>query len=410
MSDTNPIEQPRDPAYGWVMVFVVFLLSALAFGALGSISVFLKPLVTEFGWSRGQTSFGYTVISFSSAVFGVLWGYIADRYGTRWFGLIAAFAMSGSLFALSQQESILQFYGLYFLFGAFGNAMVTSPLFANVGFWFTHKPGLALGITASGGAVGQAVVPYLCALSLEQYGWQTTYMLSAACYLALALPVALLIRESPSREQARLQMVDEVRTFPLSEREVIVWISVAIIFCCTCMSVPIVHLVPLLTDSGFSLDQATTVLMVLMFSGALGRILGGRLGDLIGALPSYMVMSAGQTLSVFWFPFLDSTAAIYFVAVVFGFTYSGVMSAILVCTRMMVSAKVAARAMSITSFFGWFGMGAGGFMGGYLFDLTGNYDAAFIGAMIVGFINLAILTLFALRIRRQSRGLVEGAV
>ena len=410
MSDTNPIEQPRDPAYGWVMVFVVFLLSALAFGALGSISVFLKPLVTEFGWSRGQTSFGYTVISFSSAVFGVLWGYIADRFGTRWFGLIAAFAMSGSLFALSQQASILQFYCLYFLFGAFGNAMVTSPLFANVGFWFTHKPGLALGITASGGAVGQAVVPYLCALSLEQYGWQSTYMLSAACYLALALPVALLIRESPSREQARLQMVDEVRTFPLSEREVIVWISVAIIFCCTCMSVPIVHLVPLLTDSGFSLDQATTVLMVLMFSGALGRILGGRLGDLIGALPSYMVMSAGQTLSVFWFPFLDSTAAIYFVAVVFGFTYSGVMSAILVCTRMMVSAKVAARAMSITSFFGWFGMGAGGFMGGYLFDLTGNYDAAFIGAMIVGFINLAILTLFAMRIRRQSRGLVEGAV
>ena len=410
MSDTNPIEQPRDPAYGWVMVFVVFLLSALAFGALGSISVFLKPLVTEFGGSRGQTSFGYTVISFSSAVFGVLLGYIADRFGTRWFGLIAAFAMSGSLFALSQQASILQFYGLYFLFGAFGNAMVTSPLFANVGFWFTHKPGLALGITASGGAVGQAVVPYLCALSMEQYGWQTTYMLSAACYLALALPVALLIRESPSREQARLQMVDEVRTFPLSEREVIVWISVAIIFCCTCMSVPIVHLVPLLTDSGFSLDQATTVLMVLMFSGALGRILGGRLVDLIGALPSYMVMSAGQTLSVFWFPFLDSTAAIYFVAVVFGFTYSGVMSAILVCTRMMVSAKVAARAMSITSFFGWFGMGAGGFMGGYLFDLTGNYDAAFIGAMIVGFINLAILTLFALRIRRQSRGLVEGAV
>ena len=409
MTDANPVEQPRDPAYGWVMVFVVFLLSALAFGALGSISVFLKPLITEFGWSRGQTSFGYTVISFSSAVFGVLWGYIADRYGTRWFGLIAAFAMSGSLFALSQQESILQFYGLYFLFGAFGNAMVTSPLFANVGFWFTHKPGLALGITASGGAVGQAVVPYLCALSLELYGWQTTYMLSAACYLALALPVALLIRESPSREEARLQPVDEVRTFPLSEREVILWISVAIIFCCTCMSVPIVHLVPLLTDSGFSLDQATTVLMVLMFSGALGRILGGRLGDLIGALPSYMVMSAGQTLSVFWFPFLDSTAAIYFVAVVFGFTYSGVMSAILVCTRMMVSAKFGARAMSITSFFGWFGMGAGGFMGGYLFDLTGNYEASFIGAMIVGCVNFAILLLFALRIRRQSRGLEEQA-
>ena len=101
MTDCNPSSQDRDPTYGWVMVFAVFLLSGLAFGALGSISVFLKPLAAEFGWSRGQTSLGYTVISFSSALFGILWGYIADRIGTRWFGLVAAFAMSGSLFALS---------------------------------------------------------------------------------------------------------------------------------------------------------------------------------------------------------------------------------------------------------------------------------------------------------------------
>lgn len=405
MTDTLNLESSRDPAYGWVMVFAVFLLSALAFGALGSISVFLKPLVTEFGWSRGQTSLGYTVISFSSAVFGILWGYIADRFGTRWFGLVAAFAMSGSLFALSQQNSIWQFYGLYFLFGAFGNAMVTSPLFANVGFWFTHKPGLALGVTAAGGAVGQAVIPYLCALSLAANGWQATYALSSVCYLLLALPVAFLIRESPRREAARLQTDKEPRAFPLSDREVIIWISAAIVFCCTCMAVPIVHLVPLLTDAGRSLDQASTVLMVLMFSGALGRILGGKLGDVIGALPSYVVMSAGQTLTVVWFPFLQETLTIYLVAVLFGFTYSGVMSALLVCTRMMVSANYAARAMSITSFFGWFGMGAGGFMGGYLFDLTGDYSASFMSAMLMGCVNLGILTLFALRIRARSRAL-----
>ena len=64
----------RDPLYGWVMVFAVFVLSALSFGALGSISVFLKPLAAEFGWSRGETAFGYTIISFSSALFGILWG------------------------------------------------------------------------------------------------------------------------------------------------------------------------------------------------------------------------------------------------------------------------------------------------------------------------------------------------
>ena len=277
-----------------------------------------------------------------------------------------------------------------------------------MGFWFNQKPGLALGITASGGAVGQAVVPYLCALSLSEFGWQNTYVIAAAAYLLLALPAALLIRESPGRELARLQPQEEQRDFPLSEREVILWISVAIIFCCSCMSVPIVHLVPLLTDAGRPLEQATTVLMVLMFSGALGRILGGKLSDIIGALPSYMLMSAGQTLSVVWFPFLESTLAIYVVAVIFGFTYSGVMSTILVCTRMMVSAGYAARAMSITSFFGWFGMGAGGFMGGLLYDFTGDYEVSFIAAMLVGSINLVVLTLFALRIRRQTLAAVQN--
>jgi hypothetical protein len=58
--------------------------------------------------------------------------------------------------------------------------------------------------------------------------------------------------------------------------------------------------------------------------------------------------------------------------------------------------------MSITSFFGWFGMGAGGFMGGLLFDMTGSYDVSFIAAMVVGSINLMVLMLFWLRIRRQS--------
>ena len=197
------------------------------------------------------------MISFSSAIFGILWGYIADKYGTRYFGFIAAIAMAGSLFALSGQQSIYQFYGLYFLFGAFGNAMVTSPLFANVGFWFTHKPGLALGVTASGGAVGQGVVPYLCAMSLEQYGWQTTYVISAVVYFCIAFPIAFLIKESPLREVARNNPQVEVRDFPLSEREVIIWISMAIIFCCNCMAVPIVHLVPLLTDNAVSYTHLT---------------------------------------------------------------------------------------------------------------------------------------------------------
>lgn len=392
----------RDPPYGWLMVFVVFTLSTLSFGALGAISVFLKPLASEFGWGRGETAFGYTAIAFSSALFGVFWGYVADRYGTRWFGIIAALAMSASLLLLSGQRSIIEFYAFYFLFGAFGNAMLSAPLFANVGFWFRHRPGLALGVTASGGAVGQGIVPFLVGIAIGRYGWQTAYLIMAGSYLVIALPIAFLIRESPWRVQARTVGGFDLRSVSISEREVVIWISVAILFCCNCMAVPIVHLVPLLTDAGHSMTYATTTLMVLMLCGALGRILGGKLCDIIGALPAYIFMSFGQTVSVFWFPYMDSTVSLYLLAAFFGFTYSGVMSSILVCTRMMVSARFAARAMSITSFFGWAGMGLGGFLGGYLFDLSAGYRSAFAFAAIMGIINLVVLALFQMRLNRTG--------
>ncbi|MFM1566334.1 MAG: MFS transporter [SAR86 cluster bacterium] len=392
----------KDPSYAWVMVACVFVLSALSFGTLASLSVFLKPLSLEFGWSRGQTSFGYTVISFASAAFGVFWGYIADKYGTRWFGIVAALMMSLSLFLLSKQTNIYHFYGFYFLFGAFGNAMVTAPLFANVGFWFRKNPGLALGITAAGGAVGQGLIPYFSGIIIESDGWQAAYYSMAIIYLLIAIPAALFIRESPWREQARTSVEKEPRDFPLSEKEAITWLCSAVIFCCICMSVPIVHLVPLLTDAEFTIEFATSVLMVLMFCGAFGRILGGKLGDVIGALPAYILMSLGQTISVIWFPYVTNPIGLYLLAAFFGFTYSGVMSSILVTTRMVVSAKYAGRANSLGSFFGWTGMGMGGFFGGYFYDLYGDYFWSFAFASFMGVINLLVLFRFLARINNRK--------
>ena len=405
MSFIENFLQSRDINYGWVMVFVVFVLSGLAFGSLASISVFLKPVSLEFGWSRGQTSFAYTLASFASAAFGVMWGQLADKYGTKWFGTIGAICMSLTLVSLSSLDSIIQFYILYFLFGAFGCALLFSPLYANVGFWFRENPGLALGIAASGGAIGQAFIPHISGVLIESGGWEDAYIKLAIIYIIIAFPVSLLIKESPWRITARTEDESESRDFPLSEKEVVAWISFAVIFCCVCMSVPIMHLVPLLTDAGFTLEFATSVLMVLMICGAFGRIFGGILGDRIGALPGYILMSLGQTVFVVWFPHLSSPTGIYFLAAFFGFTYSGVMSSILVCTRMMVSAKYGARAMSLTSFFGWIGMGLGGFLGGYFFDVYGDYSWAFTFAGIMGVINLVILSQFWLRIRNAKKGL-----
>ena len=57
--------------------------------------------------------------------------------------------------------------------------------------------------------------------------------------------------------------------------------------------------------------------------------------------------------------------------------------------------------MSITSFFGWGGMGAGAFIAGLLFDMNGNYVGSFAFASVMGVLNLIVLSLFYYRIKSQ---------
>ena len=47
-------------------------------------------------------------------------------------------------------------------------------------------------------------------------------------------------------------------------------------------------------------------------------------------------------------------------------------------------------------------MGLGGYFGGVLFDVSGNYHLSFGAAAISGIINISILTLLTLRLRRAA--------
>jgi len=52
-------------------------------GALISISTFLKPISTDFGWLRGETAFAYLAGAVAMGFGGIAMGYLSDRYSTR---------------------------------------------------------------------------------------------------------------------------------------------------------------------------------------------------------------------------------------------------------------------------------------------------------------------------------------
>ena len=393
------------PLYGWVMVAIAFTFSSISFGVLASVGVFLKPLAAEFGWSRGSLSFGYSAITFATAFSGLFWSYVVDRFGSRWVVLFGSVTLGIPLLLLSSMETITEFYLYYFIFGALGHATVTGPLYANVGIWFTKNVGLAIGLTVAGGAFGQGVVPYIVRYLIDKGDWQTAYSTLGTAYLILAIPIALLVRDSPRRKSITKEAAPSQKDgspFPLSTRVVVLWVSFAVIFCCMAMAIPIVHLVPLLTDNGMSPQNAVSVFLFLMLAGVVGRILGGKLADHIGGIQSYACMSILQTSVIFIFPYAENIILIYILAIIFGIAFSGVMVSFLVSVRMMVPGQYLARSMATVSMAGWIGMGLGGWQGGYIFDLTGDYFWSYWSGSIAGGINLIILFFFYQHLKNKS--------
>lgn len=394
----------REPAYAWFLLVAAFLLMSLAFGGLGSFGIFLKPVVAEFGWSRGEASMGYAVLSFSAAILGLLWGYFADRWGSRWVTILATLAMPFALFILSRTETLWQFYFAYFFFGGFGFSALFSPVMATVGFWFEKNKGLAIGLVAAGGAVGNSVAAFSARILITDYGWQEAYFILAISYLLIGVPAALVIREAPARIAAKnnaeaRNFIDTV--YPTGPKETTFWIAIASVFCCICMAIPLVHVAPLISDLGYSPEIAASVLMAVIVAGIPGRIFGGLLGGRIGALKNYIFFSLGQTVLAFLFPQVAGLTTIYILAIGFGLFYSGDMVANIFCLRVMISAEYAGRALGVAVGFGMVGMGLGGYIGGVLFDSTGDYVWSFAVASIAGVVNLLILVLFNMRRKHQ---------
>jgi MFS family permease len=381
-------EQP----YGWVVVAVATTCLALGFGTNATVSIFMKPFEDEFGWLRAQVSMAYTLLTVGAAVGGIIWGSLSDRIGARSIGFFGAFAISAGLMALRWQSDLTTLYLLYFLIGFAGFACLFTPMIALAGLWFNARKGLAIGIVTAGGALGQGIVPYVTRLMITEVGWRDAALYLGLGYLVILVPLMFLLRPAPVLlPSTGPSPVSNDNLWGLPHTLTIPWLALAGVFCCICMAVPLVHLVPLGIDLGCSPQTAAGLLLSLMVAGVFGRLFFGWLADRIGGLRSYFLASLAQTLVVFWFTQTASIALLYQFSVLFGFGFAGVMTCLLICAREAAPLRISGTAMAIVSTTAWIGMGIGSYQGGYLYDASGSYVLSYANAALAGIMNLAVV-------------------
>jgi MFS family permease len=392
-----------EPAYRWVIVFAAAAMLGISMGFLvNGLSIFFLPLEAEFSAPRADVALINTIGLVGIALGGIIVGTIADRTDIRKIAIVAALVIGGTTIAAAWATTLWQLYVLFFLAGLFGGGALFAPLIAVVGSWFRTGAGLAIGIASAGQGLGQGGVPFGAAFLIESLGWRGAMATLGIITLATLLLLALLMRQPPATA-ATSAAAEPAPALPTGL--VVVAMSVAVLGCCAGMSVPLMHLVPLIQGRGIAAPDAGSVLLTLMIAAICGRVAFGQLADMIGAIPAYMTAVAWQTVLVFGFTQFVSLDAFYIYAPVYGFGYGGVMTGVLTTTRMLTPATRRASATGIVLAFAWLGHGLGGWQGGLFYDLTQSYGVSFANAAFAGMANLAIVGSILLVLRRRERAL-----
>ncbi|MBM3226211.1 MAG: MFS transporter, partial [Candidatus Tectomicrobia bacterium] len=161
-------------------------------------------------------------------------------------------------------------------------------------------------------------------------------------------------------------------------------------FCCLCHSIPLVHVVGFALSAGLSAFAASWVLAIMSISSVVGRIYWGMFADRYGARFALMITLFMQGALILWLVNAQDPVIFFIYAILWGFGYGGVGTQYGMVSREVFGARLFGQGYSGQNAFAMVGMSVGGFLGGYLYDLSHSYVTAWLVSVASGLISSLI--------------------
>ena len=167
------------------------LILLISFGIRASFGLFQLPIATEFGWPRADFSMAIAIQNLAWGVGQPIFGAIAERFGDRRAIIAGALLYSAGLVLSSFAVTPGQHQLLEILvgFGIAGTGF--GVILAIVGRAASpENRSLALGIATGLGSAGQVFGPIIAQALLRHYPWQTVFLMFAVLilFVLFALP------------------------------------------------------------------------------------------------------------------------------------------------------------------------------------------------------------------------------
>ena len=391
------------------------LLTTLGLVVLGNssmyvVSVVLPAVQAEFGIGRADASLPYTLMMICLGLGGLWTGKMADKHGLTPVLLLGAAAVCAGFMGAGMASSIWLFGLAHGLMGLIGSAATFAPLMADTALWWNRRRGIAVAICASGNYIAGSFWPPVVQYGIETIGWRNTYTgMGLVCGIGMAL-LALRMRQRPPMVQAAptaaagtaTATLDRSRPFGVSPGRAQLLLFIAGIACCVAMSMPQVHIVAYCTDLGFGAARGAEMLSLMLASGIVSRLVSGMICDRIGGIRTLLLGSALQGIALLLFLPFDGLVPLYIVSAMFGLFQGGIVPSYAIIIREYFDPHEAGARVGSVIMATLLGMALGGWMSGWIFDLTGSYKAAFLNGIAWNLLNLSIASWLFLRVRKLS--------
>lgn len=290
------------PMRRWRMVAICFLILNCTLGAnFAAYGAMLEEIERSLSATRALASMGLSMVTLALGLLAPLVGNLMRHISIRATIMIGLFMNASGFFLLTQVHDITMFLAVYALVIGPGFTMASIvPCTALVSNWFSTGRGKALGIINI--PLGNAIMPLVAASLLISFGLPGALLGNGLVILAM-LPLAWLLIDAPEQTESEPLDVRKMAS-PVPQRAELAMTTAQILraprFLILALGIALLsaagltmvtHLVPLASDRGLTLDEASLMLSVFGLAGLVGAPLFGWLSDRIGGGLSLAVLA-----------------------------------------------------------------------------------------------------------------------
>ncbi len=399
---THPIHDSR---YSWLRLLITLAIATVVNVGMWAVIVVMPAIEAEFGADRAAASMPYTLAMIGFA-FGNMWlGKLVDRLGVT-MALIGAAVLSAVSYLLATLAPNIALLSVAHLLLGLGTSIGFGPLIADISHWFMRRRGIAVALVASGNYLSGAIWPTLLSGILQRDGWQQVYLSLAVITLVAVIPLSLLLRRQvpvDAHGTAAAAAQVKAQSVGFSPRALQYILGLAGIGCCVAMSMPQVHIVSYCVGLGYGPAVGAEMLSLMLLGGVVSRIISGLVADRLGGLSTLLIGSVLQCIALFLFLPYDGMVSLYVVSMLFGLAQGGIVPSYALIVREYMPPQEAGARVGFVMMMTILGMALGGWMSGWIYDVTGSYQLAFINGILWNGLNIAIVLMLMKRSRPRGR-------